>query len=375
MLDKQLEDLTVADFLTLVSNRVQESRSLEFKRDAVGRSDDQKREFLGDISALANTIGGDLVFGVEEDQGVAVAAEGVLLDDPDAEILRLENILRGGIEPRIPSLRCHWVLGSSGRGYIVIRVQKSWAAPHRVIANYKFFGRSDRSKYPLDVAELRAAFLLAESTTERMRSFVTTRASLLEAGDAPVPLRGGPRLLFHLIPLSSFISPPTLRVDDRTALLRPIGGPAGVNFFHTLEGFLTYSGSVAIGADGCYGYALTFRNGIIESASSLGVTAEGQIHGESIESDIWPMTRRGLECLGLLGVQPPFFIAVTLTGVRGCSLAPSGPTWGYHSYRMNRDTLFLPPLEFETVPTDFRLALRPLFDLLWNSFGFPGSPR
>lgn len=374
MLDKKLEELTAADLQMLVSNRVQESRSLEFKRDMVGRSDDQKREFLGDVSALANTIGGDLVFGISEDQGVAIAAEGVVLEDPDAEILRLESSYRSGIEPRIPSIRCQWVPLTGSRGFVVIRVQRSWAGPHRVSANYKFFARSDRSKYPLDVAELRAAFLQSESIAERMRAFVTGRSSLVEAGDAPVPIARGPKLLLHLVPLEAFTNPQTLRVDERNALLRPMTASAGFNFFHTLEGFLTYSGNFPDSEQGCYSYTLIFRNGIIESVASLGIPTESEMSGEAIETSVWSLMHGYFACLGRLGVQAPFYIAVTLTGIRGCSMALPRLHRSRHAYRINRDTLVLPLLEWESVPDDFRLALRPLFDLLWNAFGHAGSP-
>ena len=46
---------------------VAESERLEFKREAYGRADDDVREFLKDISSMANAAGGFLLIGVDAD--------------------------------------------------------------------------------------------------------------------------------------------------------------------------------------------------------------------------------------------------------------------------------------------------------------------
>jgi predicted HTH transcriptional regulator len=145
MLARALPDLAEADLLLLVTNSVAEGRDLEYKRDWPGNSDDDRKEFLADVSSLANAQGGDLVFGVEDADGIATAIPGVDPTNQDAAILRLENILRDGIEPRL-SVRVHWILLSNGRGALVIRVPGSLAAPHRVIFKNsgRFFNRNSR---------------------------------------------------------------------------------------------------------------------------------------------------------------------------------------------------------------------------------------
>jgi predicted HTH transcriptional regulator len=40
---------------------IAESETLEFKRDTYGTSDRAKQELCKDVSALANTVGGDIV--------------------------------------------------------------------------------------------------------------------------------------------------------------------------------------------------------------------------------------------------------------------------------------------------------------------------
>src|SRR5262249_28263652 len=98
MLSRALPDLTETDIAQLVTNSVTEGRDLEFKRDWPGNGDDDRKEFLADVSSLANAQGGDLVFGVEDKDGVATSVVGLDATNQDAAILRIENMLRDGIE-------------------------------------------------------------------------------------------------------------------------------------------------------------------------------------------------------------------------------------------------------------------------------------
>ena len=66
----------------LVGQQLRESRRVEFKVAQAERTD----EFLADVSALANTIGGEIFYGVREEQGIAVEAPGIDLTNPDEEI-------------------------------------------------------------------------------------------------------------------------------------------------------------------------------------------------------------------------------------------------------------------------------------------------
>src|SRR5215208_6271331 len=99
-----LEALEAPHIRALVEDQVPESRSLEFKA-VVGKSEEDKREFLYDASSFANAAGGEIFLGVAEAKGIAVELPGVAATEADGTILRLENLLRDGIEPRIPGVR------------------------------------------------------------------------------------------------------------------------------------------------------------------------------------------------------------------------------------------------------------------------------
>jgi predicted HTH transcriptional regulator len=127
MIRRQLNEVTPDDLYALIENEVEESRTLEFKED-FGTSDggtrrindEQKKEFLADVDALANTSGGDLVIGIREESGKASEVVGVALDDPDKEFQKLESILRDSLEPRLPGIQMRSV-PVDGRVVLIIR--------------------------------------------------------------------------------------------------------------------------------------------------------------------------------------------------------------------------------------------------------------
>jgi hypothetical protein len=57
----------------LISTGVPESPSIDYKRDTYGKAEGDKREFLADISSFANTMGGDIVIGIDESIGLPTA--------------------------------------------------------------------------------------------------------------------------------------------------------------------------------------------------------------------------------------------------------------------------------------------------------------
>ena len=73
MLPYPIEMINQGILTSLVENQVAESRDLEFKQVLPGRSDEQVKEFLKDVTALANAQGGDLIFGVQDENGVATS--------------------------------------------------------------------------------------------------------------------------------------------------------------------------------------------------------------------------------------------------------------------------------------------------------------
>src|ERR1700740_2350525 len=101
MIPKPLEGLVEEDLLALITNAVGEGRTIDYKRELPGNSDADKKEFLADVSSFANTMRGDLVFGVDEVNGLPTQLTGFQTSNADTDLQRLESILASGLEPRI----------------------------------------------------------------------------------------------------------------------------------------------------------------------------------------------------------------------------------------------------------------------------------
>ena len=166
-----------------------ESRTLEFKQDLQIATDDQKRELLSDVTALANSDGGDLVIGIRADKGIAVELVGLRNFEPDDRIGQIENLLRDCVQPRISGFRVLPGPLASGGYALVIHVPRSFAAPHMVrhLGITRFCGRNSNGKYDLDVHEIRSAFLASEGLSDRLNRFRFDRINKLVAGVTPIP--------------------------------------------------------------------------------------------------------------------------------------------------------------------------------------------
>jgi predicted HTH transcriptional regulator len=110
------------------------------------------------VSSFANTVGGDLILGVDEAQGMPTKLPGLSFANPDLEVRRLDSIIGDGLDPRIRHVIR--VVPRSGKlPLVVIRVERSWIGPHRVIfqAHDKFYARNSAGKYPMARSPLPAA--------------------------------------------------------------------------------------------------------------------------------------------------------------------------------------------------------------------------
>ncbi len=266
MLLKRLDDVDLSDIETLRENKALESRFIDFKAKAIGGAEKDKREFLADVTAFANVAGGDLILGVRTKDGAADNICGIDLADPDKETQRLVNLLRDGVEPRVSGLDTKWLPISGTTGVMVIRVPRSWSAPHRVVylKDMNFYVRNPTGKHPMSVDELRRAFVLSESIADRMRAFRQERLSAL--GTLPFGVRLGPKIAVLIAPVSAFVDPLDLdvRVERRPHdAVRPISNNSSTHQY-CLEGVATVTPGSPVDA-----YSLMFRAGVVECVAPI----------------------------------------------------------------------------------------------------------
>jgi len=376
MINKHLDKIDISDLKQLQSNAVSEGKTIEYKKLLPTNSYADRKEFLADISSFSNASGGDLIFGILEENGSPKSIDGLEIENVDEEIRKYENIIRDGIEPRI-IFATRAVNVSGKKNIFIFRVNKSWVEPHRVIyeGHDKFYSRNSAGKYALDTNELKSAFNLSQTLTEQINKFKTERITQLISDNLPLPFYDGGKIVLHLIPLESFS--PNYRID-----LNPIiNDPAKLKTLHTsgwsyrinLEGVLSYSGGRN---DKSHSYIQLYRNGIIEAVEGLMLSAEREkkyIPSVAYEIELIKSLREFLNLTKELGINMPIVIFLTLIGVNGYEMAVDRMRFWGDYYKIDKDILQLPETLIESYNTEPKDILRPMFDLVWNACGFKRS--
>ena len=383
--DRPLSQIDNAVLETLLADAVSEGRQLDYKEQLTGGSDDDKREFLSDVTSFANAAGGDIIYGIRERrdaQGKATGEPEAIVGIPglnlDAERLRLENLIRDGIAPRTAGIVFHPISRDPNAPCLLLRIPRSWSGPHMVtFKNYsRFFSRNSGGKYQLDVGEIRAGFFAAETAQQRIRAFRAERIGRILANETPIRVGDGPKLIFHALPLGSttdawtrFL---TIQERDIPGLLQPIGGHPRTWRFN-LDGFVVHTLREDQGQD-CY--IQLFRDGGIETVSQgviVPVQGMGGFNGVNIESELIVGGGRLARFWNRIELRPPMMLAITLTGVRGMKILQFS---GCHMEEgtFDTDVVMIPEIIVDDLLVAPDLMLRPLLDHLWQAGGWPASP-
>ncbi len=368
------DSLNEDDLLELVTSQVPEGLRVDYKRDMYGNADSDKREALKDVSAFANAFGGHLLIGVEEQNGLPVAVSGVSDVNPDDVVLRLDQLIRAGVEPRLQGIRVRAIALRNGASCFVIRIPKSWHPPHRVCAqnSNRFWIRNSGGSHEASVEELRSLFTLGADALDRVLSFRDARLREIRVDGSSRPLAAGSRLILHIVPLASVVA--RWAVDLQSVYnahikFRPLGA-MGMSPRFNLDGFINERGG-----DANHGYTQVYRNGIIEAAKAdiARELQSGQsIPGGAMESQVFEVLPGYINTLRDLGVPPPLIVLFSLDGVAGVSYVVRQNTWGEPLLNIERDTVLLPACYVDQYGSDidYQRAVRPAFDALWNTAGY-----
>jgi hypothetical protein len=353
------------------------SAVFEFKQTLPGTADADKQEFRTDATSLANAAGGDLVFGIREEEGAAAEITPIE-GDIDAAMLRLDGMLRTGIEPRLPGVRTRPVAVDQG-WVVILRIPASWSGPHAVASRnqgaYRFYSRTSAGKHPLDVSEIRSAFLGAGSVAQRARDWRTERLGRIVARETPIVLRDAPTLVVHIVPVAVQHDVDPARVVG-SGVFRPFWLESDGTRWN-IDGLLAY----ALDAERLgFGYAQLHRDGRVEAANAIILavpppdSGPHAINGLTVEHALVKGVTNPLRSLEIAGAQPPFSILVSAVGVRGKVLVNPYVFPMPVADAIDRDILILPDVICEAYDWDRGRGMRPIIDAIWQASGASGSP-
>jgi hypothetical protein len=219
-----------------------------------------------------------------------------------------------------------------------------------------------------------------ENIVKQIREFRKQRISLISAdqeGDLPVQLAGNKRIVFHVISPKAFEFGKAIELRYFEQHLKKlitlcndvqenVTTAAGFNF----EGFL--STSTLPKAKSPYGYTLFFRHGIVEAVDTYLLESRGSyIIAASLESELIKAFFNFVQQLEGMNIKPPIVVALTLLGVKGYQLYRPGQLAA--ETKIRTDILEMPEIIVQNYSDAPPRNLRPLFDMVWNVFGYPRS--
>lgn len=394
IIDIPLEQITEGHLQSLVTDRVAEDRQLEYKLTLPTKERAEVKEFLKDVSALANTIGGDIIYGMKEGKDssgntVAVSLNGIAGVDINEVVLRLEDIIRNGIKLRLIGVKIRPIVLVNGNSVFIVRVPRSWNAPHVVDyeKHWRFYYRGSAGSYPMDITELRTAMISANTLQQRLEEF--RFAQLAKIADDPA-LERGAKIVIHLQPLDS------LREDFEVDLNKVLRDEEILSLLGADEEQIR----VRRNFDGLLicnrqhpetGYSQVFRSGAIEKVEIINQDAKGPdyIPSFSFGCQVIQGIARGFAILQIIETKSPVMLHLSLLGVKNHKiwaryyqpLPRDLDSYNEVSERnpIDREDLLLRGLLVEAIPATkdlFQAAapiVRPALDTIWNAAGFGKS--
>ena len=374
MLEQNFDDINAETIQALINADAQETVRLEFKRETYGKTPDDKKEFLKDITAFANTFGGYLFIGIDEKDGRASGIIPLSSNTIDKEIRRLESIKRTGIEPEVAGLRMKPVEVSGG-SVIVIHIPQGSNPPYRVIFrnSNRYYGRNSAEAYELRLDELRVLFSQRRRVEEQAAAFVRERFLRIHAGDGIKPLQlSNGVLVMHLVPLLDFadrrrrIGLSKLREHSEHFPSISQNPPAPRA---NLEGLC-----VSHSQDS---YTQIFRDGSVESVSAA-LFRQDPDGIQILPPKLWckqltEILKKYMKGLQKLGAQPPIMLQISAFGICGLKMGTSQISFQVHA-AYERETLHLPSAIIEEYRDDYNSTIAEQMHFLWNVFGEDRCP-
>lgn len=152
------EEYNIDDITALINNEAEESVHLEFKAaGALGKDDKKKAEIAKDVSAFANSDGGIIVYGIEEQEHKAHALS--YIDGNTYTKEWLEQVIQDNIQRRIEGLEIFPIRynGDITKSIYIVKIPRSSNTPH-MSADKCYYKRNNFRSVKMEEYEVRDLF-------------------------------------------------------------------------------------------------------------------------------------------------------------------------------------------------------------------------
>lgn len=145
------------DIQRLIDNEVEESTVLEYKASFATQSPKWKEELAKDVSAMANSNGGIIIYGLKQkDLGGGNAVAGKLTPIPLGEMTkdRLSQLFSSNIQPKIDNVEITYLPDGENGGYFVVEIPQSDTA-HQNRLDHIYYKRRNATIDAMEDYEIR----------------------------------------------------------------------------------------------------------------------------------------------------------------------------------------------------------------------------
>ncbi len=215
---------------------------------------------------------------------------------------------------------------------------------------------------------------------ERIEAFHDKRIKKIERNDASVPLREGAKIVLHLIPFNSFVSPKNYDLSQfygKYLELKPLRDSVCLQTYD-FDGLIHFH---EITENKSFGYVQLFTNGIIEAVSVCSLESLERTNMSLpiivLEKQIVTKLKEHLLFLKeKLKVELPIIFYLSLLEVEKCTILRPDPSLDFEDeeiHNFGRKILNFSKIIIATFDIVPEKILKTTFDKLWNAAGYPRS--
>lgn len=146
---------TYEDLLSLIKEQVEESTHIEFKRGINKEDGKWRKELAKDISAMANSDGGIIIYGIAEKKIGELSVASEITPLKDIKLESFDQIINSKIQPVIKGIEFISIAVPEKDGFVyVVSVPKSDTA-HQNLYSYQYHKRRNVIVEPMEDYEVR----------------------------------------------------------------------------------------------------------------------------------------------------------------------------------------------------------------------------
>jgi len=380
-----LHEIAEDHLQSLVLLRVPESARIEYKAELKMNPDKERRELCKDISALANSQGGYLFFGIAETNGIPTSIPGIQFEDATKQ--QLFQILSTGISPRVQNLHDREVSLRNGLKVLILKIEPDGYLHQVKYDDNRYYKRTGTITISMESSDVETFFRSTGPLTrkEEVQEIIDGYYATLKSKKYFKGTAGKGICALAIVPEVSSLKLDLSNLPSNfTTLFQPIycsGWSSEITGHSRFTFGRLQKGQFGSGGADHVPYAVTevTEFGEVKAYNSYMLTySAGSVPSVAYELEIINAFHRYLTSLNELGVSGPFFIHTAMLNVQGYIMS-TGSMLMLSGGRVFEGEDIRPPLAHLQNDTnvstqqDVAKALRPMFDYIWREFGVDRS--